>query len=320
MNRACVLAAAQVLDALAGDPDWSPHPVRAIGRLTDALYPRLAAALADSPLAGRGAGVGLWIAVVGAAYAAARASGWMLRRLDRRAGEVFEVLGAASTLALRNLCEEVACVARLLENGDLPAARSALARIVGRDTQDLGTSEIARAAIETLAESLCDGVVAPLLALAAGGVPLAFAYKAINTLDSMVGHVEPPYTYVGWCAARMDDLANVVPARLCAAALVLSAQVCERSGAEAWRTWMRDGRRHASPNAGQSEAAMAGALRVRLGGENRYGGRLTASPPLGDEFAPPLARDVRRALRVAIVAAAFVYAAAVAVLALRDAA
>lgn len=169
---------------------------------------------------------------------------------------------------------------------------------MGRDTAHLDESEISRAVIETLAESACDGIVAPLFWLAAGGVSGAMAYKAVNTLDSMIGHPEPPYRYFGRVAARLDDAANLIPARLTALGIVAAAKIQSLNATQARRIWWRDGNRHASPNAGQSEAAMAGALGVRLGGPSSYDGHSHDAPLLCAEGRPPSARDARVALSI----------------------
>jgi adenosylcobinamide-phosphate synthase len=183
---------------------------------------------------------------------------------------------AATTLAWRDLVDHVGAVSAALKTGSLERARQAVGLIVGRDTQQLSESEVIRAAVETIAESACDGVIAPLLFLVAGGPPLAIAYKAVSTLDSMVGHRDDEYRDVGWASARLDDFANWVPARLtawmiaAAAGLVLfSAKAMAKSSA----ILLRDGHKHPSPNSGRPEAAMAGALGVQLGGLNWYGGR-----------------------------------------------
>jgi adenosylcobinamide-phosphate synthase len=174
--------------------------------------------------------------------------------------------------------------------------------IVGRDTENLNEEEIARAVIETVAEGLCDGVVAPLFYLTLGGVPWALAYKAVNTLDSMIGHPEPPYRYFGRVAARLDDAANWLPARLGAMAIVCAAAFTNQNAAGSRRVWLRDGGKHPSPNAGQSEAAMAGALSVRLGGLSHYDGVPSPKPPLGKEGEAPRLADARAAIHVATVA------------------
>jgi adenosylcobinamide-phosphate synthase len=191
-------------------------------------------------------------------------------------------------LAQRSLHQHVAAVLAPLRAGDLPAARAAVGMIVGRDTADLDAEQITAAALESLAESFNDGVVAPAFWLLVGGLPGLFAYKCVNTADSLIGHKEPRWRMFGWAAARTDDLMNLIPARLAGALIVLA-------GGRGWRIMRRDARRHASPNAGWPEAAMAGALGVRLGGEARYDGVATARPTFGDG-SPPVAFDIERGL------------------------
>jgi adenosylcobinamide-phosphate synthase len=205
------------------------------------------------------------------------------------------LLLAWTCLASRSLVDESVAVIRALDQADLPLARQRLARVVGRDTQFLNDTEIHRALIETLAESACDGIVAPLMYMAIGGVPLAMTYKAINTLDSMIGHADQRYFYFGKAAARLDDAANYLPSRLTALAITLAA-----GSLSGLRIWWRDGGKHKSPNAGQPESAMAGALRVRLGGVSTYAGEPIATPLLGAEFEPPALNHAKRALRLVI--------------------
>ena len=229
-----------------------------------------------------------------------------------------EVLLAWTCLASRNLVDESLAVIRALEQEDLPLARQRLSRIVGRDTQALEDTEIHRALIETLAESTCDGIVAPLFYMAIGGVPLAMAYKAVNTLDSMIGHADQRYFYFGKAAARLDDLANYLPSRLTALAIAATAgMVGNSSGTSALRTWWRDGNKHKSPNAGQPESAMAGALRVRLGGLNTYGGEQITAPLLGEEFEQPMLHHAKQALRLVTTVSLLAAAMAIAVRSLR---
>jgi adenosylcobinamide-phosphate synthase len=189
---------------------------------------------------------------------------------------------------------------------------------VGRDTAHLDETEIARAVIETLAESACDGVVAPLFWLAIGGVRCAMAYKAINTLDSMIGHPEPPYRYFGRAAARLDDVANWIPARLTALAIAAAAGLHSLDAGSALRIWRRDGSKHASPNAGQSEAAISGALGVRLGGVNSYDGRQHVSPILGAEGRGATLRDAKSAWSLVAVVSLLAFGAALATMAFRS--
>ncbi|MDQ2774765.1 MAG: adenosylcobinamide-phosphate synthase CbiB [Acidobacteriota bacterium] len=288
------LALAWLLDLAAGDPEWFPHPVRVIG----------IAVLAGERLLLRSTDTAERSFVKGAMLTAGITfASWKLTRWAVQKRAVLDVVLAWTTLALRNLLDEASAVIRALDKSDIALARTRLARIVGRDTDHLDENEIARAAIETLAESACDGVIAPLMWLAIGGTPAAMAYKAVNTLDSMIGHREPPYMYFGRAAARLDDAANWLPARLTALCIVAAA----RSG---WQVWRRDGDRHLSPNAGQCEAAMAGALSVRLGGLNFYDGIPVQGAVFGGEARSPERRDVRRAIRLTAIASFLAFAVA----------
>jgi adenosylcobinamide-phosphate synthase len=291
------IAAACLLDWIAGDPEWLPHPVRLIGRSAQAAE-NLLRRPGQSPREEWIAGAVLTVGIVSLShFGTAKAVRW-------GAG----ILLAWTCLATRNLVDESLAVLRALEKQDLPHARERLARIVGRDTQALSETEVERALIETLAESACDGIVAPLFYMAAGGVPLAMAYKAVNTLDSMIGHADERYLYFGKAAARLDDVANYIPSRLTALAIVASAGLNIRSSLKIWR---RDGYKHKSPNAGQPESAMAGALRVRLGGTNTYAGEPLEAPLLGAEFELPNLRQAKRAVRVVIAVSLMTTAAAV---------
>lgn len=290
MIRWRTLSAACALDWVAGDPHWFPHPVRGIGLAISTgerlLRPGTAAWREDLIRGGL-----LTAAVVCASWAGAR---YLAAR-----GVAAQILLAWTALAAGSLRREAT---QVVEARSLIEARRKLSMIVGRDTENLAEEEIARAVIETVAESLCDGIVAPLFYLTLAGVPWAFAYKAINTLDSMIGHPEPPYRYFGRVAARLDDAANWLPARLAATAIVAAAALTGQNAPAAWRVWLRDGGRHPSPNAGQTEAAMAGALGVRLGGLNYYGGAPASKPLLGKEGKAPRMADARAAICVAAVA------------------
>lgn len=300
--RTPIIVASALLDAAGGDPHALPHPVRAIGVVISHLEQTARHSRHSSPAQDRRRGIALTISVVALSAGAAALT---LRACGRRRGPVriaVESVLAASTIAWGSLIDEVRAVEEALNRNDLTTARSRVARIVGRDTHALDASEVARAAIETLAESCCDGIVAPLCSLAAGGVPAAFAYKAINTLDSMVGHREPPYRYLGWFAAKLDDAANIVPARLTALLIAVAAQLLEGSGAQALEVALSDAWSHASPNAGWPEAAMAGALGVRLGGTNSYDGAAVEGAVLGAHLRTAQVQDVRRAMRIVTLA------------------
>jgi adenosylcobinamide-phosphate synthase len=277
--------AAYCLDWIAGDPEWFPHPVRLMGRSIE---------IAETFLRHPGQGPGEEL-IAGAALTVGLAAVTYFGTAKACAWPAAELLLGWTCLASRSLVDESVAVLRALEQADLPLARTRLARIVGRDTHALSDTEIHRGLIETLAESACDGIVAPLMYMAIGGVPLAMTYKAINTLDSMIGHADPRYFYFGKTAARLDDLANYVPSRLTALAITLAAR--SLSGL---RIWWRDGAKHKSPNAGQPESAMAGALRVRLGGVNTYAGERIATPLLGAEYEPPNLPHAKRALRLIV--------------------
>ena len=273
-----VVLAAVVLDLLLGDPRGLPHPVVGIGRLISFLESRLRPAFTNLRLAG----VVLLVATVGFTYAAAAL---LLRAAYSLAPEAGFVLGlylAWVSLAARSLQVESGKVASALAQKDLAGARLALSYIVGRETERLEEPEIVRGAVETVAENTGDGVIAPLFFLMLGGPALAIAYKAVNTLDSMVGYKNERYLRFGSASARFDDLANYLPARLTGVLMVLSAPLCGLSGRGAWRIMRRDCHSHSSPNSGFPEAAAAGALGVRLGGSNRYFGAIVEKPTIGD--------------------------------------
>jgi adenosylcobinamide-phosphate synthase len=312
MTRARAIASACLLDWIAGDPEWFPHPVRWMGRCTllaESLLRRPGQSASDELLAGAALTAGL----VGASYLGTAKAIEIAYRVSTVTGLATEILLGWTCIASRNLIDESLSVIRALEQEELIRARQKLSRIVGRDTEALSETEINRAVIETLAESACDGIVAPLVYIVIGGVPMAMAYKAVSTLDSMIGHADQRYFYFGKTAARLDDVANYFPARLTAMALAVAAGMDNATSAtSAWRIWRRDGRRHKSPNAGHPESAMAGALQVRLGGDNTYAGERVAAPLLGAEFDPPKLHHAKRALR--LVAAVSLLSAGVAVL------
>jgi adenosylcobinamide-phosphate synthase len=302
MSNVRTIAAAYLLDWIAGDPEWLPHPVRLMGRCTQLAEPSLRWP-GQTPRQEIIAGAALTAAVVGGSYlATAKVIAW--------GGTAAEIFLAWTCIATRNLIDESLAVIRALEQPVL--ARQRLARIVGRDTQSLSDTDVHRALIETLAESACDGIVAPLLYLTIGGAPLAMAYKAVNTLDSMIGHADDRYLHFGKAAARLDDVANYFPSRMTAFAIMLAAGLEQNTSfGLSLRTWYRDRGKHKSPNAGQPESAMAGALRVRLGGDNTYHGERIVAPLLGAEFDPPKPHHAKQALR--LVTAVSFLAAAVAI-------
>ncbi len=283
------LIAGYALDRLLGDPRrW--HPVAGFGQAAGRLEQRL---YADD----RPHGVLFTVLTVGAPVAAGAA----LERATRRWPLATGVLTAAATwvvLGGRSLVREADAVADHLGSEDLPAARRQVARLVGRDTTALDASEVARAGVESVAENSSDAVVAPLLWGAVAGLPGLLGYRAVNTLDAMVGHRSPRYERFGWASARLDDLANWVPARVSAGLATLGAPWVGGSPRDAVDAVRRDAGAHPSPNAGVVEAAFAGALGVQLGGRNTYGGEVSDRGTLGDGR-PPEGGDIARATRLA---------------------
>ncbi|MEW6487425.1 MAG: adenosylcobinamide-phosphate synthase CbiB [Thermodesulfobacteriota bacterium] len=282
------LLAAWLLDAAIGDPRWIPwpHPVVLMGRAVSRLEGWLWRP-GDAPWGRFWRGAVLWALVVAGAAAAAWGGLAVAHWVHPWMGRALSIYLAYACLATRDLDAEARAVEGYLHRGRLGDARLRLARIVGRDTQHLPPPEVARATVETVAENASDGAVAPLLYLGLGGLlgwgpTLAVAYKAVNTLDSSVGYRDARYEHFGKLAARADDGANWVPARVTAALAAVAAQVLWGSGRPALRIAWRDGRLHASPNSGFPEAAFAGALGVGLGGTNTYRGVPRRCPPIGD--------------------------------------
>jgi adenosylcobinamide-phosphate synthase len=286
-----------LLDQLLGDPPSWPHPVRWIGRLIQFLEPFLRRFGSE-----RLGGVVLLVMVAGlvgcSIWAILAVAGWCHPTARVVAASLLIYYG----LAARSLARETQAVIEPWEKGDLVQARKCLGGIVGRDTYQLPAEEIHRACIETVAENTADGVVAPLLYAALAGPVGLWLYKAINTLDSMVGYRSPRYLSFGWASARMDDLANYLPARLTYLLLCLAACLCRQRGYQALRIGWRESRKHPSPNSGWSEAAMAGALGVQLGGPSTYGGVLSKKPNLGELLVPLTTRTVRQAIRLMLLA------------------
>lgn len=294
------LALACALDAAVGDPRWFPHPVRWMGSVIN-WCDRFVYRLLLSPGKQRIAGLLLAVGLPSAAYEIGVLLIWLGDSIGPLWGSMVTVLLAWTTLAARDLIDHVLSVQRALQSASLAEARAAIAKVVGRDTEEMAESDIVRATVETIAESTADGIIAPLLYLVIGGAPLALAYKAISTLDSMIGHMDERYRWFGWASARLDDAANFIPARITALLLVLSEGIVARSWPAMQRAWhilLRDGGEHPSPNSGHPEAAMAGALGVQLGGINRYDGLLVERPCLGDPDQPLTSDHIGRALRL----------------------
>ncbi len=273
-----ILITAVTLDLLFGDPHTLPHPVVGIGRMITTMERVLRRMVRNERLGG----ALLLLIVVVVTYL----SVFLLLKgaylVSPYVGFAVAALLSWTCLAARSLHGESKLVADRLLAGDLEGARRFLSRIVGRDTEQLDEPEIWRALVETVAENSSDGVIAPLFYLMLGGPPLGLAYKAVNTLDSMVGYKNAAYIRFGWASARFDDIVNYLPARLTGAMMALAAPLAGLSGRSALRMMFRDGRNHSSPNSGIPEAAAAGALGVQLGGANRYFGAVLEKPTIGD--------------------------------------
>ena len=287
-----------LLDTLFGDPTWLPHPVVFMGRCISRLEKALRAVLPKTPR-GEWAGGCIVAAVLPlgtfmlTSLACAAAA-----RLHSMLGLGLQVFWCAQALAAKGLAQESGRVYRELVKKDLSAARQAVARIVGRDTENLTAEGVTKAAIETVAENASDGVIAPLLYMLVGGAPLALTYKAINTMDSMLGYKNSKYLYFGRCAAKLDDAANWLPSRVAALLWVAAAALTGGDAKGAWRIWRRDRRNHASPNSAQTESACAGALGVQLAGPAYYFGEYYDKPTIGDAQRAVEPEDILRANRM----------------------
>ena len=287
-----------VLDAVFGDPAWLPHPVvlmgKCISKLEKALRARFPKTQQGELLAGAVLAfclpVGTFLLTSAVCLLAAKISPWL--------GLAVQMFWCGQALAAKGLVQESRNVYNELVKPDLPAARKAVSHIVGRDTENLTAEGVTKAAVETVAENASDGVIAPLLYMLLGGAPLALTYKAVNTMDSMVGYKNETYLYFGRAAAKLDDVANYIPSRLAALLWVAAAALTGSDAKGAWRIWRRDRRNHASPNSAQTESACAGALGVQLAGPAYYFGEYYPKPTIGDALRPIEPQDILRADRM----------------------
>ena len=289
-----------VLDALFGDPAWLPHPVvymgKAISKLEKFLRPRLPKTPQGELLGGA---IVAFCLPVGTFLLTGLVC-WGAARLHPLLGLAVQMFWCGQALAARGLVQESTNVYKELKKPDLPGARKAVSRIVGRDTADLTAEGVTKAAVETVAENASDGVIAPLLYMLIGGAPLALTYKAINTMDSMLGYKNERYLYFGRVPAKLDDAANYIPSRLAGLLWVAAAALTGNSARGAWKIWRRDRRRHASPNSAQTESACAGALGVQLAGPAYYFGQYYPKLTIGDALRPIEPEDILRANRMMV--------------------
>ena len=284
-----------VLDLLIGDPRWLYHPVCVIGNLITVLEKAIRKIF---PKSHGGELAGGFVTVVLICLFSGGVPFLVLYYLYRFlpvAGFVLEVFWCYQLLATRSLKDESMKVYDSLKNGTLDEARYAVSMIVGRDTKELTETGVTKAAVETVAENASDGVIAPMLYMAIGGVPLMFLYKGINTMDSMLGYKNDKYLYFGRVAAKLDDVANYIPARLSGWLMVAGTVFTGMDTKNAAKIYKRDRRNHASPNSAQTEAAMAGALDVQLAGNAYYFGKLYPKETIGDDVRPIEPEDILRA-------------------------
>ncbi len=300
-----------ILDGIFGDPAWLVHPVVIMGKAITALEKFLRKRLPNTPEGERLGGRILAMALPVGTLLITGGVCWMFYRISPILGFAIELLWCAQALAAKGLAQESTNVYRELVKGDLPASRRAVSRIVGRDTAELTSEGVTKAAVETVAENASDGVIAPLFYMMLGGAPLALVYKAINTMDSMVGYKNEKYLNFGRAAAKLDDAANYLPSRIAALLWIASAALTGNDAKSAWRIWRRDRRKHASPNSAQTESACAGALNVQLAGPATYFGKYCDKPTIGDAVRAIEPGDILRANKMMYTASLLGLAAAV---------
>lgn len=286
------------LDLLIGDPHCFYHPIRLVGNLISVTEKGLRAVFPKTEQGEKTAGVFLSVIVCSVTAGAVAAVLYLAGKIHPYLHLAVMALFCYWMLAAKSLKDESMKVYRELKKEDLKAARRAVSMIVGRDTDQLTAEGVTKAAVETVAENASDGVMAPLLYLAVGGPVLGAFYKAVNTMDSMVGYKNEKYLYFGRFAAKVDDVLNYIPARLSALFMVAAAGLTGLSAKNAWKIFKRDRYNHASPNSAQTEAAMAGALGVQLAGDAWYFGTLYKKKTIGDALRPVECEDIRRANRL----------------------
>ena len=287
-----------VIDFFVGDPHGFPHPIILIGKLISALEKGLRRLFPATPRGERWASGVLWCITAGLATAVPAGTLFLCGLVSPWLRLAVESIMCWQILAARALEKESMLVYKALESGDIIASRKAVSMIVGRDTAALDDAAVTRAAVETVAENTSDGVVAPLLFLAIGGAPLGFFYKAVNTMDSMLGYTEPPFKNIGLIPAKADDVLNFLPARLSALLMLAAGALLGLDVKNGWRIYRRDRRNHASPNSAQTGAMCAGLLGLRLAGDAWYHGVLHRKPFIGDPVREIRHDDITRTCRL----------------------
>ena len=283
-----------ILDLIFGDPHWLPHPICLIGNLIGFIEGNLRPRLEPNKNALLLGGALMVVIVLVISFAvpmaillaAAMVSPWLAFAL--------ETLMCYQIFATKCLRDESMKVYDALHNNDLADARVKLSWIVGRDTKNLDEEEITKGAVETVAENTADGIIAPMFYMFIGGVPLAFLYKGINTMDSMVGYKNDKFLYFGRCAAKLDDVANLIPARITGLVMIAAAFLVGLDGKNAWKIFWRDRYNHLSPNSAMTESVTAGALNIQLGGDHFYFGKLVHKDTIGDNIRPVCPEDIKK--------------------------
>jgi adenosylcobinamide-phosphate synthase len=281
------------LDLLVGDPQGFPHPIRLIGKMIENLEIVLRKKC-KSARDERHAGIILWVSVVLTSYVVPLVILWLSSKISIMLALAIETIMSAFILATKSLKDESMIVHKYLEQNDISSARKYLSYIVGRDVENLNSNQIAKAAVETVAENTSDGVIAPMLFILIGGAPLGFLYKGINTLDSMVGYKNEKYINMGRFSALADDAANFLPSRIAAYLMIAASYILNMDYKSAYRIYKRDRYNHKSPNSAHTESVCAGALNIMLGGPNYYGGVLVAKPTIGDDKRPVVNDDIKK--------------------------
>lgn len=288
-----------IADLVFGDPRWFPHPVRMMGRLIS-FFERTLNGSAHKTMR-RFCGALTAFSVIAISGIGAYVTIEMAAKFHPIAGKIAWIFLAYTTLAVKDLVMHAHTVRKMLAINDIEEARRKLSLMVGRDTQRLSQESVICATVETIAESTTDGIVAPLFYLFIGGPVLAVMFKAISTLDSMIGHKDERYLHFGWCAARLDDAANFIPARISGLLISAAAMFCGKNSAKSFRIMLKDGKKQDSPNSAVSEAAMAGALGMRLGGTCVYPGGIVEHPYLGEQKGPVSLSLIKEAATISII-------------------
>lgn len=286
------IVAGFILDLIFGDPHWLPHPICLIGNLIGFLEKNLRRLLAPGKTALLLGGALMVVIVLSLSFAVPYALLMLAEQVSPWLRFALETVMFYQIFATKCLRDESMKVYTALHNNDLEDARVKLSWIVGRDTKELTAEEVTKGAVETVAENTADGIIAPMFYMFIGGAPLAFLYKGINTMDSMVGYKNDKFLYFGRCAAKLDDVANFIPARITGILMILASYFLNMNAAGAWKIFWRDRYNHLSPNSAMTESVTAGALNIQLGGDHYYFGKLVHKDTIGDNIRPVVAEDI----------------------------